>query len=244
MPARPLAPAIAPPNPLGNMPMALLLALRQLDDPALLSPLLKGLLGAAAALAVLVLAAAQGVSWLAASHGGWLAAIAPWLGGAAGMFLAWWLFLPISIAIAGAFAGDVAAAVERRHYPTLPPARGASAAAQTIWALRFGLRMVLWQLLLLPLLLIPVAGFTIALVLSARLLGTGMFEGTALFRMGLAEARAARRARWVQVWLLGLALALLGLVPVLNLLVPILGSAAAVHLLHRPAGAGSAELLG
>lgn len=212
---------------------ALLLALRQLDDPAFRGPLFKGALGAALALLALAAACSAGIAWLAEGQAGWIAAIAPWLGGAAGLLLAWWLFLPVMVAIAGAFAGEVSTAVERRHYPGLPPPEGASVAAQAWWSVRFGLRMALVQLLLLPLLLVPVVGFTIALAISARWLGIGVLEGTAQLRMTTQAAEAARRARPGQTWLLGLALALLGLVPVANLLVPVLGTAAATHLLHR-----------
>lgn len=226
------------------MIQALLLALRQLSDPAFRAPLLKGALGAAAALLGLALLCSVGLSWLATGQAGWIAAIAPWLGGVAGLVLAWWLFLPVTVAIAGAFAGEVAAAVERRHYPGLPPAQGASAVAQAWWSVRFGLRMVVVQLLLLPLLFIPIAGFTIALVISARWLGMGVFEGAAQLRMTTDQAAAARQARPGQVWLLGLALALLGLVPLANLFVPVLGTAASIHLLRRSNGMTSRELHG
>lgn len=223
---------------------SLLLALRQLDDPALRAPLAKGALGAALALAGLVTMSAGGLGWLAAGRADWVTAIAPWLGGVAGLLIAWWLFLPITIAIAGAFAADVATAVERRHYPGLPPPQGATAAAQLVWSLGFGLRMLLLQLLLLPLLLIPVVGFALALILSSRLLGNGMFEGTAQLRMSVAEAKALRRRRTGQVWMLGMVLALIGLVPILNLLVPVLGPAVAIHLLHRSASGNTGELRG
>lgn len=226
------------------MPQALLLALRQFDDPAFRTPLVRGALGAAAALLLLVVAAWYGTAWLATGQAGWIAAVAPWLGGAAALLLAWWLYLPVAVAIAGQFVGEVAAAVERRHYPGLPPPRGASLAAQAAWSIRFGLRMLLLQLLLLPLLLVPVLGFTIALVIAARFLGNGVFEGTAQLRMDTAGAAAERRRRPLQVWLLGLALALIGLVPLLNLVVPVLGTAASVHLLHRTGRASSGELRG
>lgn len=218
------------------MIQALLLAIGQLDDPAFRAPLFKGALGSALALLGLAAGCSAGLGWLAEGQAGWIAAIAPWLGGAAGLLLAWWLFLPVAIAIAGAFAGEVAAAVEQRHYPGLPPAQGASTAAQAWWSLRFALRMTLLQILLLPLLFIPVVGFTIALVISARWLGMGVLEGTAQLRMTTGEARAAWRARRGASWLLGLALALLGLVPLANLLVPVLGIGAAVHLLRRGNG--------
>ncbi|HYF08297.1 MAG TPA: EI24 domain-containing protein [Acetobacteraceae bacterium] len=218
------------------MPAALLLAFGQMGDPAFLRPLIKGVLGALLALAALAWGTTELAAWLAAGRAGWVSAVAQAIGAGAGLLLAWWLFLPVSVAIASLFVAEVAMAVERRHYPDLPPARGASTAAQIRWGIRFGAIMLLVQLLLLPLLLVPVAGFTIALVISAWMLGIGVFESTAQLRLGIADAHAARRARRFSVWLLGVALALMGLVPALNLLVPVLGTAAAVHLLHRSAG--------
>ena len=226
------------------MPAALLLAFGQLDDPAFRGPLIKGVLGAALALALLVWGAVATAAWLAAGHGGWVAALAQFAGGALGLFLAWWLFLPVSVAITGLFIGAVAEAVERRHYPALPPPAGASAAAQAWWALGFGARMLLLQILLLPLMLVPVAGFALALAISAWMLGIGVFEGTAQLRLGVAEARKARYARRWSVWALGVALALMGLVPLLNLFLPVIGTAAAVHILQRSDGGRSAELRG
>lgn len=215
------------------MPAALFLALGQIGDPAFRRPLLWGVLGAAAAAGLLVWAAIEGAAW-AAGGTGWLSWLAQAGGGALALVLAWWLFLPVAAAIAAQLVEPVAVAVERRHYPHLPPPRGASVAAQIAFGLRFGLRLLLLQILLLPLLLVPVAGVAVALLISAHALGAGMVQQTALLRMDAAAARAAWRRRRLAGWLLGLALAAMALVPLLNLLVPVLGTAAAVHLLHRP----------
>jgi CysZ protein len=106
-------------------------------------------------------------------------------------------------------------------------------AAQVAFGLRFGLRLLVIQLLLLPLLFVPVVGFALALLVSAHALGSGMVQQTALLRMDAAAARQAWRRMRLSGWLLGLALAAMALVPLLNLLVPVLGTAAAVHLLQR-----------
>lgn len=214
------------------MPAALLLALGQIGDPAFRRPLLWGVLGAAVAAGLLVWGAIEGAAW-AAGGTGWLAWLAQAGGGALALVLAWWLFLPVAAAIAAQLVEPVAAAVERRHYPHLPPPRGASVAAQIAFGLRFGLRLLLLQILLLPLLFVPVAGLAVAVLISAHALGAGMVRQTALLRMDGAAARAAWRRRRLAGWFLGLALALMALVPLLNLLVPVLGTAAAVHLLHR-----------
>jgi uncharacterized protein involved in cysteine biosynthesis len=211
---------------------AFMLALAQLRDPAFRRPLLWGVLGAAVALALLTWGAIDGAAWLAGGTG-WLSWLAQAGGGIAALILAWWLFLPVAAAIASQLVEPVAAAVERRHYPTLPPPQGASIAAQVAFGLRFGLRLLGLQLVLLPLLFIPVVGVVLALAVSAHALGSGMVQQTALLRMDPAQARAAwRRLRW-SGWALGLVLAAMALVPLLNLLVPVLGTAAAVHLLQR-----------
>src|SRR5689334_13898653 len=132
----------------------LVLALRQLPDPAFLAPLVKA--GLLAALAFL--AAAAGASW-AVEH--WLAGASGWLGGLAaalaGLLVligAWWLYVPLVLALAGFFINPVAEAVERRFYPGLPPARGASLLDQARFGIGLGLRLLLLSLIALPLLLL------------------------------------------------------------------------------------------
>ncbi len=201
------------------MPAALFLALGQIGDPAFRRPLLWGVLGAAVAIALLAWGAVELAAWAAAGEPGWLSWLAQAGGGAAALIAAWWLFLPVAAAIASQLVEPVAAAVERRHYPGLPPAEGASVAAQIGFGLRFGLRLLLLQILLLPLLFVPVVGPMAALLLAAHTLGSGLVQQTALLRMDSAAARMAWRRRRLAGWTLGLLLALMALVPGLNLLV-------------------------
>ena len=171
----------------------LLLALRQLGDRAFLGPLLKGLGGAVLVFAGLVVAGAWGADALAGGSG-WVARAAAALGGLLALGLAVWLFVPVMLAVAGLFLDPVAEAVERRFYPGLPPARGASLAAQARFNLWFGLRMGALSLATLPLALaVPPLGTVLLWLVSAFGLGHGLFEGVAQRRMGVAEARALRR---------------------------------------------------
>jgi CysZ protein len=217
---------------IADMIRAFVLALAQLGDPAFRRPLLWGVLGAAVSAGLLLWGTIEGASWLA-GRPGWLSWLAQAGGGLAALVLAWWLFLPVAAAIAAQLVEPVAAAVERRHYPGLPPPQGASVAVQIAFGLRFGLRLLVVQLLLLPLLFIPVVGFVLALLVSAHALGSGMVQQTALLRMDAVQARATWRRLRLAGWALGLVLALMALVPLLNLLVPVIGTAAAVHLLNR-----------
>ena len=218
------------------MPQALFLALRQLGDPAFRLPLILGVLGAALAVLGLIGLAAWLAGWAAAGGPEWLSWITQAGGAAAGVFLGWWLFLPVALGIAAQFTDSVAGAVERRHYPGLAAPSGASALAQAGYGVWFGVKLLALQLLLLPLFFIPFLGALLALLISAHGLGAGLLREVALRRMNLAHSRIAwQRLRW-QGWMLGLALALMAMVPVLNLFVPIIGIAAAAHLLIRGLG--------
>lgn len=211
----------------------LVLALRQLGDRSFFSPLLKGLGGAVLVFAGLVFAGAWGADALAGGTG-WVARVASALGGLLALGLAVWLFVPVMLAVAGLFLDPVAEAVERRFYPGLPPARGASLAAQVRFNLWFGLRMAAVSLAALPLLLaVPPVGTALLWAVSAYGLGHGLFEGVAQRRMPVGEARALRRGREARVLGVGAVLAAIALIPGLNLFVPVIGTAAMTHVLHR-----------
>jgi uncharacterized protein involved in cysteine biosynthesis len=214
---------------------ALLLAIGQIGDPAFLRALLR-----AAALTLLggiglAWGVSAGVGWLAGGEG-WIATLASAAGALLVVLALFWLFVPLVIAVAGLFVDGVAAAVERRHYPALPPPQGASVAAQAWSGLRLAAVFGLLTLVLLPVsLLVPVVGPLLLWAVAAVALGEGLFIGVAQRRLSVAEADALRRRRRAAIWGIGAALALLGAVPPLGLLVPVLGTAAMVHLLEaRP----------
>ena len=214
---------------------ALVLACRQLTDPAFLAPLLKAGLLAALAFAGLAWGAGWAVEhWLTGP--GWLGTLVAALAGVLVLAMAVWMYLPVVMGLVGVFLDPVAAAVERRHYPDLPPAQGASLVAQARFGLGLGLglRLLLLNLLALPLLIfVPPIGAAVFFILATIALGHGTFEGVAQRRLDVAAARRLRRAHEPAVLALGAALAAMAMVPLLNLVVPVLGTAAMTHLLHR-----------
>jgi CysZ protein len=218
------------------MTAPLLLALRQLADPAFVRPLLQGFLTTLVTFLALAGLSAWGVGGLAGGTG-WLAGLAAALGGLLVLGLAVWLFVPVMLAVTGLFLDAVAAAVERRHYPALPPPQGAGLAAQIRFNLVLALKVGALSLAALPFaLLLPPLGAVLLWLISSVALGHGLFEGVAQRRKGIAEARALRRRREARVLGIGAVLGGLALVPGLNLLVPVLGTAAMTHLLHRGGG--------
>ena len=214
---------------------SLVMPFDQVFDRGFRGPLIKGLLGAILALGGLIVLADWAVMSLAGGTG-WLATAAGVLGGVAGLFAAFWLFVPFALAIAGLFLDETAAAVERRHYPGLPAPRGASLAAQGVFNVTLALKVLGLNLVLLPIaLLLPVVGGLLIWLVAAVSLGHGLFEGVAQRRMGVAEARVLRKRREFSVLAVGAVLAFMALLPLANLLVPVLGTAAMTHLLHRGA---------
>ncbi|WP_376093261.1 EI24 domain-containing protein [Roseomonas sp. CCTCC AB2023176] len=216
---------------------SLALPLGQLGDRGFVGPLLGGFGAAVVAFGLLTWGADAWVASLAGGTG-WLATALGALGGLAVIVAAYWLFVPVTIALAGVFLEATAAAVERRHYPGLPPARGASLAAQAWFNIGLGAKVLLLNLVLLPVaLVLPPVGAVLFWFVAAVFLGRGLFEGVAQRRMTVAQARSLRRARNPAVMAIGAVLATMSLVPILNLLLPVYGTAAMTHLLHRgPAG--------
>jgi CysZ protein len=201
---------------------AFLLALRDLGSPRVLA-----ILAQSVALTLLLLALAGAAIFFAArwaiDHWGWLdaamrdmAGILVILGVIAG---SWLLFRAVAIAVIGLFADGLVADIERRHYPA-----AAARAVDVGWgqSVRLALaslgRLIGGNLLALPL--------YVLLLVNALLLGRDL-EAMVLARHP-GRARFARSTRWP----LGLLSAASFVVPIANLLAPLLGTAMAVHMLH------------
>ena len=169
----------------------------------------------------------------------WLAWLASALGGFLVLLSGVWLFLPVSVVIASLFMEPVCRAVERRWYPALPSLEGASpegaSLAAAVWdGLAVGLLVATFSLVsLLLALVIPGIGLVLGWAITAWALGRGLFVAVAMRRMGRAEAGALYRRNRGPVLAQGAALALAGTVPLLNLLVPVLGTACMVHVLMQ-----------
>ena len=165
---------------------------------------------------------------------GWLGWAADIAGGIGASLLALWLFLPVAVIIGTLYFDRIALAVERRHYPALPPARGAPIAAQLLDAISIGARILLLNVLaLIAALVLPGCGLILAWLIGGYAIGRGLFVAVAMRRMPRPAAEALYRRARPAVLAQGCMLALAGYVPVLNLLIPVVGTAAMVHVLDR-----------
>lgn len=208
-------------------------AVRQLGDPAIRRPLWISI-----GLSLLVfLAVWLGVGWALAHvtlfQTGWLDAAIDVLGGLATLAVSWFLFPTVVSTTTGFFLDDVAAAVERRHYPHLPPTRPQPlaeilASSGKLFAIMLVLNIVALLFLLVP----PVFPF-VFYGANGYLLGREYFEVVAARRLDPLAARTLRRQHARTIFAAGVLLALLLTIPVVNLLAPLIGTAAMVHLFAR-----------
>jgi CysZ protein len=211
----------------------ILRALRQLDDPAFLGVLLRSVFWSAICFVALHFVTIWGIHHLLNLHG-WLGWAADVIGTVGASLLALWLFLPVAAIIGTLYIERIAGAVERRHYPALPPARGAPIASQIWIGISIGLRILLLNVLgLIAALILPGIGLVLAWIIAGYAIGRGLFAAVAMRRLPSVAAESLyRRARSV-VLAQGCILALAGYVPILNLLIPVIGTAAMVHVLDQ-----------
>jgi CysZ protein len=203
----------------------------QITDPAFLGVLAVSLLCSAAVFSGLHLGVLWAVHRALALHG-WVAWVADVLGSVGAWLLGLWLFLPLAAGIATLFIDRVARAVERRYYPMLPPAPGASLLAELADALALMWRILLLNLLALVLaLMLPGVGLLLAWAIGGYAIGRGLFMTVALRRFDRAAAERLYAANRPAVLVQGGVMALAGYLPGFNLLIPVLGTAAMVHVL-------------
>lgn len=217
---------------------AFLLALGDLPRPGVMRVLAQSLALTLLLLAISGAAIFFGIRW-ALAHWQWLDDAQLDMAGVLIALLivagSWLLFRAVAIVVVGLFADAIVAEVEGRHYPA-----AARRAIDVGWRqnIRLALaslgRLIGGNLLALPVyvvLLVTGIGTPIfALLVNALLLGRDL-EAMVLARHP-GHPRFDRPARWS----LGLLSAASFVVPVANLLAPILSAAMAVHMLHLGKG--------
>ena len=211
------------------------LAIRQLGDRQILAVLVKTVALTLAVFAGMGLAVWYAIQrWaMADGNGGFVAAV---LAGLLLIVSLWLLFRFVALAVLQLFGDDVVRAVELKHYPA-----AAKSARELGWReeLRVGLRGLLralgYNLLALPvafLLMATAIGPAILFAaVNAVLLGRELTEMVALRHRD--EAGQAPLPGFTTRTALGGVVVALLLVPFVNLLAPVLGAAAATHIVHR-----------
>jgi uncharacterized protein involved in cysteine biosynthesis len=212
----------------------LLRSLEQITDPVFLGVVLHSVVWSVLAFVLLTLGVSYELHHLLAGHGWW-----SWLAGFFGAFgtavASLWLFLPLATVIASLFVARISNAVEQRWYPGVLPGKPANIAQQMQDAIVLGLRVLAMQIVALIVSLIPpyLPGLIFGWAIASWAVGRGMFVPVAMMRMDRPTALALYRRRRFDVLVQGALMTAASLVPVLNLLVPVLGAAMMVHVLHE-----------
>lgn len=209
-------------------------ALGVIFHPAFRGVLLKSLLLTAILFAALFGLAEFGLSRIPPLPWGWANTLAD----VAGTFLITFAIIllgpPVAALFASFFLGSIAKDVEATSYPGDPPSAGIP-----FWTgLGTGGRLILLVLAttiaLLPLdEAFPPAGEAITIAVNAWIMGREFFELAALRHLPPAEVSRLRRRHAFAIWLGGLLLSILTVIPVLNFIAPLYGSALMVHLFKR-----------
>jgi len=213
---------------------ALAKAFAQLDDPRLQHIVLWSV-----GLALGVLLALGVVLWVVIVQLhlfslGWLESLLEW-GSALAIAVLLILLFPAAVsATIGLFLEAVAAAVERRHYPELPPPRTQPMREAVVAGLKFALVAILLNVAVMPLYLVgiflPPLNFFVFYGLNGYLLGREYYETVALRRLEAGSAREVRRRNSGRIFLSGVVITVMLTVPLLNLIAPVIATAFMVHI--------------
>ena len=225
---------------------ALSLAFQQSFDPAFKRVFFRSLFASIATFIVVWLLCWLSLAWVGDLLSAWLAdkdlwdwlkTLLNWLfnaGGVTGILVAsFFLFPAVMVLVMSFLLEDIASAVEKRHYPGLPPARAQKPreiigdallfAAVTLLANLLALPFYLFFLFLPP--LIPFVFYT----LNGYLLGREYFEMVAVRRLESPVGKKLRKSHRGRVLLAGMVIAFLLTLPLVNLVTPIVATAFMLH---------------
>ncbi|WP_417819450.1 EI24 domain-containing protein [Terasakiella sp.] len=206
----------------------------QLPDPTFRKVIFLGVLGALVTFLLLFSAVTGFLFESVLVNIPWVDTAIDWLGSIATIAVVWLLFPAVASVIIGFLLEDIAEAVEKKHYPDLPPADSIPWGETLVEAIKFAGVMLLLNILALPIyLLFPAVNLLVFYSLNGYLISREYFELVGQRRVGVKKAKALRKAYQGRLLIAGALTAFLLTIPLVNLLAPVVGTAAMVHLFHR-----------
>lgn len=229
---------------------ALTKSLAQASDPAYRRAFAQSLLAAFVVFVVLWVLAWFALGWLGDSLAVWVAGRNPdslwvdffqWAYGAASiagvLVVSFFLFPAVMVSVMSVLLDQVAEAVERRHYPYLPPAREPPILESVIAGLGFAGVTLGLNILVLPLYLVlffvPPLNLFVFYLLNGYLLGREYFELVAARRLDSEAAKRLRKANRGRVLLAGIVVAFLLTIPIVNIAMPLVATGFMLHIFER-----------
>ena len=208
-------------------------AVEQIGDPAFRGVLMRGL-----ALTLVVFVGVALLAWyllsLVPEWLNWLVGI----GGGLGIVVVMAFLFPALVTMfMSMFLDDVAQAVEQKHYPADSPGRELPFGPALGLSLKFAGIVILLNLLILPLYILTFIFPPLSLVLfyglNGYLLSREYFELVAWRHVDKATARRLRKANQGRLWLVGAFITFMLTIPVVNIVWPLVATAAMVHSFKR-----------
>ena len=226
---------------------SLLKAIGQLPDPRFRRVLILSLAITFLLYVLFYGAIGWGLTQLSLFDAAWINWIINALGGVAVFLVSLLIFPSIAIVVMGVLLDDVVSAVEEKYYPGLPGIRKQSV-GETVWgSVRFAAIAVLINLIALPAylaLMIIGVGIVLFYVINSYLLSREYFEMVALRRLTQKETDALRRANRGYLWRFGFLLTFISTLPFINVIAPLVATAAMVHVFEKIRSRDQAGLSG
>ena len=194
----------------------------------------KSLLLTVALFAVLGFAMAYGLAHLPTLGAHWVNELLDVMAPVIFFLLLIFLGAPVAAIFASLLLDEVARKVEARAKPAAPVAPGASFATNLGAGVRLALVTLVINLLLLPVdVELPGVAEVITVLANGWLLGREYFELAALRHLSRTSADALRRRHGGSVFAGGTIIAILTMIPLVNLFAPLFGAAFMVHMFGR-----------
>jgi CysZ protein len=153
--------------------------------------------------------------------------------GVVNFFMVLLTFPAVLLIVTSMFLVYVVKAVEKRHYPDLPPARETTVLQDLAYMVKFTALIIVVNLVALPFyLLLPGINFLISWTLNGYITGREYYDLVAMRRMGDADRTAVRKRNGGKIFGAGFVMAILMTVPFLNLLMPVVSAAYMTHVFH------------
>ena len=141
--------------------------------------------------------------------------------------------LPVlTVLIAGMFQETVIHRIEFVYYPDNIREESPKFWPDLLHDIKFTIWALLLNLIILPLYFIGI-GFVASIILNSYLLGREFFESAAGYHLGKPEAKNLGTQNRFAIFIGGLVITLLALIPVINLFIPIFAVVWMVHVYHK-----------
>lgn len=223
---------------------AITLAIGQLGDPAFRSVMLKAL-----ALTVgIFFLLGVGTTTVFSSYvpnfqWEWINTVLSALTGLGFVVGGFFLFPLVISALIGLFLDDISDAVEKKHYSNDEKAHDVPIMS-SIWdAIKFLAIIIVCNIIVLPLYFVPVVNLFVYYVLNGYLISREYFQMVAIRHHDVDDVTRLRKAKSMELFILGVVIAFCLTIPIVNLITPIVATAAMVHLYKKRVGSKSVSLV-